>query len=260
MADPNDPHHPHDRLVLVTDFDGTLYRGDAPIRFYARGVAEGLSTADRDRLSRTVGRYLDRGVAAAEDAADATEAAALRDAVDAWEAVAQVASRCLGVPQPTLDAAFLATREHMTTDACALEVPRAYRELLTELRAAGVRVVLATNSPAGGLDLLLDRLEVRPLLDEVVSGTGKPAGLTRLLRAELGADRDGDGPPPASRCFAVGDHWRNDVEPALSLGVPGGYVDRYRRHDGPATAVAPDIEGLLPALRDWAAAPARLGA
>ncbi len=252
---------PYRRLVLVTDFDGTLYRGDDPIRCYARGAADGLPAAARDGLLDAVDRYLARGVAAAEDSADPAQAAALRESVDAWESVSRVASGCYQVSQETLNTAFLATRAYMNTDACALEVPQAYRELLAELRADGVRVVLATNSPPGGLDELLDRLGVRPLLDEVISSTRKPAGLRRLLRAELGEDgEEGEvSPDAAARGFAVGDHWLNDVEPALELAVPSGYIDRYGRADGPATATARDIEGLLPALRKWAETAARSG-
>lgn len=250
----------HPRHILVTDFDGTLYRGDAPIRFYAEHAAANLPEGERGALLDAVERYLVRGVAAAEDARHPDEAAALRRAVDAWEVVAQVAVHRHGLTKPDLDRAFLATRAHMATPACALEVPDAYRELLAELRADGVRVVLATNSPPGGLDELLDRLAVRPLLDAVVSSTAKPAGLTRLLRAELGVPDSELPPAEPGRAFAVGDHWVNDVEPALQLAVPSGYIDRYGRSDGPATATAPDIEGLLPALRAWADTPVRLQA
>ncbi|MDH6137149.1 FMN phosphatase YigB (HAD superfamily) [Kitasatospora sp. MAA4] len=244
-----DPHHDQ-QLVLVTDFDGTLYRGDAPIRYYAEQAAAELPSAARAELIGGVELYLADGVAAAERAADPRQAAALRAAVDGWEVVAQLAGQCHGVQLPQLNAAFAATRAHMATDACALEVPADYAALLTELRTQGVRVVLATNSPAAGLAELLDRLELTSLVDEVVSSTGKPAGLDLLLRRELGSG-------PVRRILSIGDHWHNDVAPAAQLGAPCAYIDRFGRADGPATAVAPRIEGLLPALRDWASAGTR---
>ncbi|MDI5967475.1 HAD family hydrolase [Streptantibioticus silvisoli] len=252
MAEPRQP------LVLVTDFDGTLYRGDAPILHYAEQAAVELSDRDRDGLLDAVERFLKHGIAAADEAPDETEAAALRAATDGWEVVASVAARRYGVDKPRLDRAFLSTRAYMATDACELEVPDAYRALLTELRLDGVRVVLATNSPADSLDALLDRLRVRPLLDAVVSSTGKPAGLGRLLAAELGDAAGAVRPDSAARGFALGDHWVNDVEPARELAVPTGYIDRYGRADGPATAVATDVEGLLPIVRSWADAVVRL--
>ncbi|MEU6170563.1 HAD family hydrolase [Streptantibioticus parmotrematis] len=250
-------------LVLVTDFDGTLYRGDAPIRHYAAHAARALPATARTAMLAAVDRYLELGSpTAALRSANPAEADVLRRAIDGWDVVAQLGLRVHALTLDTLNAAFDATRVHMATDACELEVPGGYRDLLTALRGAGVRVVLATNSPAAGLDTLLDRLELRPLLSMVVSSTAKPEGLRRLLRAELGPGVDGG---PASGAvgenhptrepgalFAVGDHWTNDIEPAVELGVPTGYIDRFGRADGPATAIAPDIEGLLPALRAWA--------
>ncbi|PWI43318.1 hypothetical protein CK485_14270 [Streptomyces sp. ICBB 8177] len=247
----------------MTDFDGTLYRGDAPIRCYASHAARALPPTSRAAMLDAVDRYLELGApTAALRSSNPAEADVLRRAIDGWDVVAQLGLHVNALTPDTLNDAFDATRAHMATDACELEVPSGYRDLLTELRGAGVRVVLATNSPAAGLDTLLDRLELRPLLSMVVSSTAKPEGLRRLLRAELGPGVDG-GPASgavganhptreAGALFAVGDHWTNDIEPAVELGVPTGYIDRFGRADGPATAIAPDIEGLLPALRAWA--------
>lgn len=245
------------RPLLITDFDGTLYRGDAPLLRYAEEAAAGLPAARRAALLDALSRYLRDGVTAAAQAAGEAEGRALRTAVDGWEAVALLAADCHGVAPERLQQAFLATRAAMTGPGLALEVPAGYAELLAALRSEGVRVVLATNSPADGLHELLDRLGVRPLVDEVVSSTGKPEGLHQLLRRELAAP---SGPGGPARVLAVGDHWRNDVEPALGVGATTGYIDRFGRRDGPAAATAPDIEGLLPALRAWADGTAAPGA
>ena len=231
--------------VLVTDFDGTLYRGDDPIRHYAERAAQQLTGERRRSLLEGVDRYLDRG------------AAALPEAVDGWEAVA-VLGRRQGLDEAALDAAFTSTRAYMLEPGCALEVPAGYADLLREVRAEGVRVVLATNSPAAGLDALLRRLDVLPLVDEVVSGTGKPSGLARLLRRELGLAED----MPAwqipsavgARLLVIGDHWRNDIQPGLEIGAVAAYIDRFGRADGPARASAPLVEDLLDTVRDWAGA------
>jgi FMN phosphatase YigB (HAD superfamily) len=237
--------------VLVTDFDGTLYRGDAPLMYYARHAARALDSAGRAELLLCVERYLESGVAAAYAAAGPEEAAALRDAVDGWEAVAKLATRVHGLSRAALNDSFLATRAYMAGEDCPLEVPEEYAALLRELRTAGVRVVLATNSPAEGLADLLGRLGVQGLFDHVVPSTGKPAGLARLIAAELGP---GAAPlrDPSAVC-SVGDHWFNDVAPAAEHGAATGYIDRYGRCDGPSTVTAPAVEGLLPVLRTWAA-------
>lgn len=226
--------------LLVTDFDGTLYRGDDPIRHYARRSAQGLS-ADRRRIMLDgVDQYLAMGAAAS----------VVPEAIDGWDAV-MLLGRRLGVDSDALQAAFTDTRVHMLTEACSLEVPSGYAELLRELRADGVRVVLATNSPAEGLDPLLRRLDLLPLVDEVVAGTGKPAGLRRLLQRELQPGPSG-GTAPA-RVLVIGDHWRNDIEPGTDIGAFGAYIDRFGRADGPADAAATTVEGLLEPIRKWAA-------
>ncbi|MBC3842506.1 hypothetical protein GXW82_26880 [Streptacidiphilus sp. 4-A2] len=95
-----------------------------------------------------------------------------------------------------------------------------------------------------------------PLVDEVIAGTGKPVGLDRLLRRELGLPQ---GPEPVAaadgaRLLVVGDHWRNDIEPGLRLGAVGAYIDRFGRADGPAHGSAPLVEDLLDTVRTWAGA------
>jgi FMN phosphatase YigB (HAD superfamily) len=232
--------------LLVTDFDGTLYRGDAPLWHYAQRAAHRLAAGEARELLDGLDRYLGRG------------AVELPEAIDGWEAVA-VLGRRHGLDEAALQSAFSETRDYMAGPGCELEVPSAYAELLVRLRAEGVRVVLATNSPADGLDALLRRLDVLPLLDRVVAGTGKPAGLERLLRCELGlptAAADAPVDPQAAadgaRLLVIGDHWRNDIEPGLRLGAVSAYIDRFGRADGPAHAIAPRVEDLLESLRNWA--------
>jgi FMN phosphatase YigB (HAD superfamily) len=224
--------------VIITDFDGTLYRGDAPIRHYAERAASTLDPAGRRELLDRVEEFLALGAAAGHRFAEAT---------DGWEAVALL-GRELGLDNPELNRAFAETRELMLdADRCPLEVPAAYAELLDELRGQGVRVVLATNSPAAGLDGLLRRLDLPRLVDTVVSGTGKPEGLRRLLREESAAR-------PARRICVIGDHWLNDIAPGHEIGAHSAYIDRFGRADGPADAVAPTVEGLLDSIRTWARA------
>ena len=219
----------------MTDFDGTLYRGDAPVRYYAERAADRLAPGARRELLDGLDRYLDQG------------AAVLPEAVDGWEAVAALGLRH-GLDGTALDSAFAETRAYMAGPGCALEVPADYAGTLAGLRAEGVRVVLATNSPAEGLDALLQRLDVLPLVDQVVSGTGKPAGLERLLRREL------DSGLGAGSVLVIGDHWRNDIEPGLRIGAVGAYIDRFGRADGPAHGTAPLVEDLIDTVRNWAGA------
>lgn len=236
--------------LLIVDLDGTIYRGDAPVRRYASLIADTLPPPQAKAYLEALGRYLGAGPAAAAVSEDTVEAAALREAVDPWGAAFGLATRCYGVPAEVTESAFTRCRLWMATPECAVELVEPLVRALAELRAAA-RIALVTNSPRLGLDAFLTRLGVAACFAEVVAGAGKPDGLRRLLRRDLGT---------ALRerpwlVFSIGDHYRNDIEPAAEIGAATGYIDRYGRDDGPATATAATAEGLLPALRAWAENP-----
>ncbi|WP_042378360.1 HAD family hydrolase [Streptacidiphilus melanogenes] len=230
--------------ILVSDFDGTVYRSDDPVRFYARRVADSLRPAQSVAFLDTFERYLAEGVAAADAAVDPAEAKALLEAEDGWGLVQALAAD-LGLGRPVTQQAFLDSRIHMLDDACGLEVVEPLVDLFAELRG-DVRIVLATNSPAEGLAPLLDRMGLTGAFDEVVAGAGKPAGLRAWMAGALEGGRS------ASALFSLGDHYRNEIEPAVALGAATGYIDRFGRADGPATATAARVEDLLPAVTSWA--------
>ena len=234
-------------LLLVVDFDGTVYRGDDPVRFYARRVAGSLPPAEAEAMLSSFERYLAVGVRAADSCDDTVEAAALRESYDAWGAAVHLAQRVYGVPNKIVDESFVATRVHMLESGCELEPVTALLDVLKAVRGTA-RVVLATNSPPEGLMPLLDLIGVRDLFDEVVMDARKPDGLRRYLRAALGADLR----ERPWRLFSIGDHYRNEIEPAVEIGAGSGYIDRFGRVDGPATAVAATVEGVLPTLLAWA--------
>lgn len=236
---------PDGRPILVVDFDGTVYRDDGPVRFYAEHAAGILPNEWRGRFLDLFEAYLDQGVAAADRVADEAAAAVLRSSVDAWGVTAGLAALS-GVGPAALDEAFLASRQYMLTAACRVTAVPALVEAFEKLRGE-VRIVLATNSPAAGLAPLLDRLGVTALFEEVVSGANKPEGLRRWIAAEL-ADR------LPGELFSLGDHYFNEIEPAMAVGACAGYIDRFGRADGPATVTAARVEDLLPGIFAWAGA------
>jgi FMN phosphatase YigB (HAD superfamily) len=236
--------------LLVVDFDGTVYRGDDPARRYARRIAATLPPEDAERYLAAFERYVADGVAAANDSCDTVEAAALRESVDHWGAAMQLAQRCHGVSAAVLEEAFEGARTDMLDPSCEIEVVSPLVDALRALRGR-VRVLLATNSPIAGLAPLLDRLGVAGAFDDVLPGAGKPDGLRRLLQRELGPDLRAR----PWRLFSLGDHYYNEIAPAVEIGAAAGYIDRFGRADGPATACAPFAEQLLPAIHAWVADP-----
>lgn len=241
MADPTAPQRGQGLLV---DLDGTLYRGDGPVRVYAQRVADGLPGTDGARYLSVVDTYLAHGVAGVSEPA-------LLAATDGWEAVQRLAIERFGVGQEALDAAFLASRQALALPDCLVEVPVGFLAALRSLRAS-TYVVLATNSPEDGLPELLARLGAADVFDDVVFNARKPIGMPGILLSLAGRIGITDAP---WRIFSVGDHWRNDIAPARVFGATTGYIDRFGRADGPADVVAPDLEGVLPTILRWAGDP-----
>jgi FMN phosphatase YigB (HAD superfamily) len=236
--------------LLVVDFDGTVCRGDAPVRYYAAVIADSMPPPDARDFLDAIERYLSVGPAAAAASTDTVAAAALREAVDSWGAVLSLAARAYAVPAEVTEQAFARCREWMIDPACAVEVVTPLLDTLADLRG-DARIVLVTNSPQGSMLPLLRRLGILDAFDDIVAGAAKPDGLRRFLQRSLGPDLRAR----PWRLLSIGDHYRNDIEPAVELGAGAAYIDRFGRADGPATARARRAEDLLPVLRAWAADP-----
>jgi FMN phosphatase YigB (HAD superfamily) len=236
--------------LLVVDFDGTVCRGDAPVRYYAAVIADSLPPAAARDFLGAIERYLADGPAAAAASTDTVEAAALREAADSWGAVLSLAARGYDVPGEVIGDAFERCRQRMIDPACAVEVVTPLMDTLAGLRGAA-RIVLVTNSPRDSMLPLLARLGIADAFDHIVAGAGKPDGLRRFLARSLGPDLRAR----PWRLFSIGDHYRNDIEPAVEIGGGAAFIDRFGRADGPATARAARAEDLLPVLRAWARDP-----
>ena len=235
--------------VLLLDFDGTVCVGDGPVRAYADAVVTAVldaATTDTDGAAgRSFSDDLRQGLEAYLDSA-AVSAAADVPPVDGYAAVAALAARHATPAQ--LDAAYAASREALATSGLEVAAPEGLVALLDEL-GPHVERVLVTNAPARGVTETLVRLGLADVLDDVVTSAAKPAGWDRILPAYL-AGR------PSEAVLAVGDVWRNDVEPPLAAGCATALIDRFGHRPGPAHAAARTFEELYPAIREWAADPA----
>jgi FMN phosphatase YigB (HAD superfamily) len=217
--------------VLVLDFDGTLYRGIAACLHYARGIAGTLDAGRRAAYLEAVERYLagEGGI----------------DAADGWEAAVMLAGGRSGASR-AFEEAFARTREYMLTDDCELEVPDGLTALLERV-APVARRVLCSNTPAYGVVPMLERLGLLSSLDEIVCDSAKPHRFATRLRAI--AEANGVEPHAV---LSIGDHFRNDIEPALEAGCSTAYVDPFGAGPrGRTDFEAARLEDLLEPIEGW---------
>ncbi len=214
--------------VLLLDFDGTLYRGDAPYQRYSEILARSMSAPDAAAYRDLVERHL-RGEAGVV-------------AGDNWEAVVLLARRFLPNDDRWQDA-FLETRAYMLGPECHLEVPNALPALLADARGK-VHVVVASNSPEAAVRPLLAKLGLLPYCDCIVPEAGKPEGLVALADAILR-------PEDPTRIFTVGDNYVNDIAPGLKRGWKTGHISPHGYFPGPADFRGRRLEDVLPGVRRW---------
>lgn len=228
------------QAVLVFDLDGTLYRSAAACLHYAQGIAETLDPGARTAYLEAVEKFL-----RAEGGIDAS---------DGWEAAVLLAGGARGASRAFAEP-FSRTREYMLSDACDLEVPVGLVELLERV-AGTTRRVLVSNTPSFGVMPLLARLGLTTLFDEIVCDAAKPNRFAERLCAY--AQVEG---VPARSVLSIGDHFVNDIAPALAAGCASAYIDPFGvGPHGEADFEAPRFEDLLDQIDAWLTEPARAAA
>ena len=161
-----------------------------------------------------------------------------------WTAIYTRLLKELGVDDPGAAHATFLYEEFSNPEHYAL-FPDAM-PALRELAAAGYRLGIVSNFEAW-LEVLLERLGVLPLMSVVVvsgtEGIEKPdAEIFRRALERIGAT--------AARTVYVGDNPRNDVRPALSLGMGAVLVDRRGVHAGfREAAVVTSLEQVPSVIR-----------
>ncbi len=214
--------------VAVFDFDGTLVDSnrvkDACFRRTVAGIARGAEAldaalalgGDRYRVFAEVARRL--------DPAGAPEAVAARG-----RALAAVYSPCCA-------RGIGAARER-----------RGGRRVLAALRRRGLRVWIASATPARDLLPILQRRGLLPFLHGALGGpASKVENLRHILRAERAAPRE---------VLLVGDS-RDDQDAASRLGTWFFAVTAEDRLQGPHRFAMRDLTGLLALIERLRSRPA----
>ena len=235
------------KKLMIFDFDGTLYRGDEPFRYYARLAAQAMPSNTAQKYLQNLEFYL--------------QGRFPLDVEDPWEAVVALGQALLQgtaandsatsaevaatTERDFWEAAFLKTRDYMLEDLCPLEVPPALVEFLKDARGLATLVV-ASNSPPQATIPLLAKLQLSDYFDMIQTETNKPIGLLPLV-----GRLDPDDVIPKYLIMSVGDNYRNEIAPARQAGWQTAYINPRNEFRGPCTHQGRTIEELIPALQAW---------
>lgn len=129
---------------------------------------------------------------------------------------------------PATDAALAELKRFHDRDNTWDAVPDDVRPALSRLRAAGLRIVVVSNTN-GTLRRLLDRVGLSPLVDGVVDSTEEGVEKPDPTLFRIGLDRFGADPAVTIHC---GDLYEIDIVGARAAGLPAVLLDVAGMYDG----------------------------
>lgn len=218
--------------ALFLDLDGTMYRGEAPLRAYAQAMA-----------ARAGGR---RGQAlAAKAEAFLREPRPFVPFRDVWAALSAFGGEA-GLDWPRRDEAFLEVREAILAGEIPIELPPGLVAFVDALDPR-VRVAVLTNSEGESAVRLLRFIGLGRLAGHLKGAVRKPSGFAAAVRDHL----VGIGP---ERAVSVGDNQANDIVPARAMGMATVHVRWPRAESGQADLTVAAFEAAYDFIRERLAA------
>lgn len=151
---------------------------------------------------------------------------------DTWTAVYAVTVD-LAVSRETYIASFHEARTALSAGELSYEPSQDLIEALEQLRRDGRRLLLHTNSGEDSGWSTLQFLGLDTVFDEYLFSAAKPDGMTERLLGMMAV-------AAPHRIASIGDHYYNDIEPALRLGATTVLVSHVAPPDGVV------LDGWLP--------------
>jgi putative hydrolase of the HAD superfamily len=128
---------------------------------------------------------------------------------------------------PATDAALADLKQFHDRDNTWDAIPDDVRPALSRLRAAGLRIVVVSNTN-GTLRRLLDRVGLSPLVDGVVDSTEEGVEKPDPQLFRIGLERFGADPGATIHC---GDLYEIDIVGARAAGLPAVLLDAAGMYD-----------------------------
>jgi len=238
-----------DARLIIFDLDGTLYQETHHFEAYGKHIASHLPPAVRGVYLKDVQLSLSGQHALRYgDAYETTRRLIVRNSQlldwsgqpftgvpsqsleyvdDPWGIYSNVA-RYYGISDDALQLAFLETRAHMQSPAFVMTEMRGLRFAIDKLRTYGLHFALATNSPEPDSRTILTKLGLAGAFQQEVFNANKQVRakdhFTRLSE-QFGI--------PFAAMVSIGDHYRNEIQPAIELGMMTVCIDRYEQPSRP---------------------------
>ncbi|MCL4451991.1 MAG: HAD family hydrolase [Candidatus Thermoplasmatota archaeon] len=216
---------------MIFDFDGTIIQGDQPYYRCAEIISKQLPSSVVEPFLSKVKAALTHSMPFPGE--------------DGWSMLYNLSSNY--ITRDEFSAAFHLTRREMLEDEKMTYMPDAVKVLLESLKKSAI-LVLASNSPAAYVEPVVRRYSLDDYFSYIRPGAAKPAGFEPMVRQVIENEKLDRG----YKVLSVGDHYTNDIMPAVKLGWDGAYVNPYGLAPKESTVSGGSIEELSPWIIDWA--------
>ncbi len=216
--------------IVVFDFDGTIMVGDQPYLRCAEIISKKMTVKDADDFLSTVKAALNHSISFPGE--------------DGWSMLASLSKRY--AKESIFTEAFHETRKEMLSSEEMTYVPVSVKVLLTEIKPYSI-LALASNSPAKYVEPVLERYSLHSFFKYILPGAGKPAGLRQLVMNIANLEKlDG-----AYEVLSIGDHYVNDILPAVESGWDGAFVNPFGLDRRLSTISGESIATLSQWILNW---------
>ncbi len=220
--------------LVLFDFDGTLYDSETHFTTYIDMICEQLEPSHADQLrhmyERTregqgilrVGEWYDPNAKNSKPFDENNSSAGKYYMGDYWWIIYML-GYTIGATEQQLTDSFFRTRDYMMTHTDEIHLVLGLKEWLQHAYdAQHPIVILATNSPQPDSVSILQQLGVYPHFSQVICNARKPTHAREILEQVSSRHH-----VPPNRMLCVGDHYFNDIDPALAFGADTLFINRH---------------------------------
>ncbi|QSO48090.1 HAD family hydrolase [Alicyclobacillus mengziensis] len=234
-----------DCRLFVLDLDGTVYEETNHFSYYGDKLARHLSADVQERYLKDVADALaGQHTLHYGDAYDVVHKAIVRNNTlldwegnpltnppgeriefvdDPWNVYGNIAVY-YGASAEDIHAAFAATRAYMESPDFPMQGMPGLRDSIHRLKSKGVHFALATNSPEPDSRTILGKLGLTGAFEMEVFNAKKQVNAPVHFRRFQESFN-----VPFEQMVSVGDHFRNEIRPAIELGMKTICIDRYHQ-------------------------------
>lgn len=218
------------KKIVVFDFDGTVILGDQPYLRCAKIISNKLPDTEATAFLYTVTLALNHSIPFPGE--------------DGWNMLSNLSREYSN--KDLFTEAFHQTRREMLVTTDMTFMPDSVKDLLGKIKPVSI-LALASNSPPQYVEPIVRRYSLDSDFSYIQPKAGKPMGFTQLVKRIVEQEKLHD----EYRVLSVGDHYPNDILPAVESGWDGAFVNPFRLDTRRSTISDESIEALSPWILEW---------